>query len=62
MFADFVTIAMDQLINQAAKMRYMCKGRMSVPMVVRTAGRGGHGRGGAAFPEPRGVCCATCRG
>jgi pyruvate dehydrogenase E1 component beta subunit len=34
-FADFLAIALDQLINSAAKMRYMHGGRASVPMVVR---------------------------
>jgi len=34
-FADFIAIALDQLINSAAKMRYMHGGRASVPMVVR---------------------------
>lgn len=34
-FADFLAIALDQLINSAAKMRYMHAGRASVPMVVR---------------------------
>lgn len=35
MFMDFMTVAMDQLVNQAAKLRYMVDGKMSVPMVVR---------------------------
>ncbi len=35
MFADFITVGMDQLVNQAAKMRYMFGGKISVPMVVR---------------------------
>lgn len=35
MFIDFVTVGMDQLINQAAKMRYMFGGKITVPMVVR---------------------------
>jgi acetoin:2,6-dichlorophenolindophenol oxidoreductase subunit beta len=35
MFADFITICMDQLVNNAAKMRYMYDGEISVPMVVR---------------------------
>ena len=46
MYIDFSTIATDQLINQAAKMRYMFGGKMSVPMVMRT--EGGAGRGIAA--------------
>lgn len=35
MFGDFVTVVMDELCNQAAKMRYMFGGKVSVPMVVR---------------------------
>ena len=35
MFVDFLTVGMDQLVNQAAKMRYMFGGRISMPMVVR---------------------------
>lgn len=46
MFSDFMTIAMDQLVNQAAKMRYMFGGKANVPMVVRTPG--GSGTGAAA--------------
>jgi pyruvate dehydrogenase E1 component beta subunit len=37
MFADFIGIAMDQLLNQAAKFRYMFGGKINTPMVVRTA-------------------------
>jgi pyruvate/2-oxoglutarate/acetoin dehydrogenase E1 component len=36
MFNDFTTLAMDQLANQAAKLRFMTGGRAQVPMVVRT--------------------------
>ena len=32
---DFITCAMDEVVNQAAKMRYMTGGQASVPMVVR---------------------------
>lgn len=35
MFMDFVTVAMDQLVNQAAKMRYMFGGKITIPMVLR---------------------------
>lgn len=41
MFIDFVTVAMDQLVNQAAKMRYMFGGNISLPMVVRLPEGGG---------------------
>ncbi len=46
MFIDFTTIAMDQIINQAAKIRYMTGGQAMVPAVFRT--QGGAGTGGAA--------------
>ncbi len=36
MFIDFATLAMDCLVNQSAKYRYMSGGQLSVPMVVRT--------------------------
>lgn len=45
-FSDFITHCMDQLVNQAAKLRYMFGGEASVPMVVRTPG--GAGTGAAA--------------
>jgi acetoin:2,6-dichlorophenolindophenol oxidoreductase subunit beta len=36
MFGDFVTLAMDQLVNQAAKIHYMSAGQFRVPLVLRT--------------------------
>lgn len=36
MWADFMLVALDQLINQAANVRYLTRGRFSAPMVVRT--------------------------
>jgi pyruvate/2-oxoglutarate/acetoin dehydrogenase E1 component len=46
MFSDFITIAMDQLVNQAAKARYQFGGQASVPMVLRAPE--GSGTGAAA--------------
>lgn len=46
MFMDFVTLTMDQIVNQAAKMRYMYGGKASVPLVVRMPA--GSGTGAAA--------------
>lgn len=43
MFSDFMTIAMNEIVNQAAKIRYMFGGKARVPMVIRTAGGGGTG-------------------
>ncbi|MCK4474378.1 alpha-ketoacid dehydrogenase subunit beta [Candidatus Bathyarchaeota archaeon] len=36
MFGDLTTLAMDQIANQAAKLRYMFGGQTSVPLVIRT--------------------------
>lgn len=36
MFGDFITLAMDQIVNQAAKVHYMSGGKWNVPMVFRT--------------------------
>jgi len=41
MLMDYLPIAMDQLVNHAAKFRYMTGGRLSVPMTVRAAVGGG---------------------
>jgi len=46
MFMDFATLAMDQLTNQAAKIRFMLGGAVSVPMVCRAPA--GSGTGAAA--------------
>ncbi|MGB4439091.1 MAG: alpha-ketoacid dehydrogenase subunit beta [Sedimentibacter sp.] len=43
MFIDFFTLGMDQLVNQAAKLRYMSGGKINLPMVVRVAAGGGAG-------------------
>ncbi|MFX0034366.1 MAG: alpha-ketoacid dehydrogenase subunit beta [Candidatus Hermodarchaeota archaeon] len=36
MFADFLTVCMDMIVNQAAKARYMYGGQISVPVTIRT--------------------------
>ncbi len=46
MFIDFLTLALDQLVNQAAKAHFMSGGQLQVPLVVRT--QGGAGQRGAA--------------
>jgi pyruvate dehydrogenase E1 component beta subunit len=45
-FSDFATLAMEQIVNQAAKMRYMLGGQVSVPLVMRFPA--GSGTGAAA--------------
>ncbi len=41
MTINFMLLAMDQIVNQAAKLHYMSGGQISVPMVVRTVTGGG---------------------
>jgi len=41
MFMDFIGVAMDQLYNQAAKLKFMFGGDVSVPLTLTTAGGGG---------------------
>src|SRR3954452_10217764 len=45
-FSDFATLAMEQIVNQAAKMRFMLGGAVSVPLVMRFPS--GSGTGAAA--------------
>jgi pyruvate dehydrogenase E1 component beta subunit len=45
LFMDFALVAADQIINQAAKLRYMAGGTVSVPMVIRAQQGGGRGNG-----------------
>ena len=41
MYEDFLTLSMEQLVNQAAKHRTMSGGQMSVPLTIRTQGGAG---------------------
>jgi len=43
MFMDFLGVCMDQVVNQAAKMRYMYGGTVSVPLTITTAAGAGVG-------------------
>jgi len=45
MYMDFMGIAMDQLVNQAAKVKYMFGGKARVPLVIRTQGGAGRSSG-----------------
>src|ERR1700757_3204908 len=45
MFIDFITLALDQLVNQAAKAHFMSGGQLSVPLVLRTQGGTGQRNG-----------------
>ncbi len=46
MFVDFAAVCLDQIINQAAKFRYMSGGQISVPLTIRAAQGAGAGFGG----------------
>jgi pyruvate/2-oxoglutarate/acetoin dehydrogenase E1 component len=50
MFIDFITLALDQLVNGAAKAHFMSGGQLSVPLVLRTQGGAGH-RSGAQHSQ-----------
>lgn len=50
MFVDFLTLALDQLVNQAAKAHFMSGGQHTVPLVLRTQGGAGQ-RGGAQHSQ-----------
>jgi pyruvate/2-oxoglutarate/acetoin dehydrogenase E1 component len=50
MFADFAAVAWDQIINQAAKYRYLSAGQLGVPLVIR-ASAGAGGRFGAQHSQ-----------
>jgi pyruvate/2-oxoglutarate/acetoin dehydrogenase E1 component len=54
MFGDFMTLAMDSLVNQAAKFWYISNEQGSVPLVVRSA-VGGGGRFGAIHSQTHGT-------
>jgi pyruvate/2-oxoglutarate/acetoin dehydrogenase E1 component len=43
MYIDFANCAMDQIVNQAAKLHYMTGGKVNVPLVIRTQGGAGTG-------------------
>ena len=45
LFMDFALVAADQIVNQAAKLRYMAGGTVSIPMVIRAQQGGGRGNG-----------------
>jgi acetoin:2,6-dichlorophenolindophenol oxidoreductase subunit beta len=50
MFIDFITLALDQLANQAAKAHFMSGGQLTVPLVLRTQGGAGE-RSGAQHSQ-----------
>jgi pyruvate dehydrogenase E1 component beta subunit len=48
MFVDWITLAVDQVVNQAAKVSYMFSGQYKAPLVIRAPSGGGGGKGIAA--------------
>jgi acetoin:2,6-dichlorophenolindophenol oxidoreductase subunit beta len=50
MFVDFITLALDQIVNQAAKAHFMSGGQLNVPLVLRTQGGSGQ-RSGAQHSQ-----------
>ena len=46
MLMNFITVAMDQVVNHAAKLRFMTGGQTHVPLTIRTATGAGFGTGG----------------
>src|SRR5215471_10501288 len=54
MFADFAAVTLDQIVNQAAKMRYLSGGQINVPLTIRAAQGGG-----AGFGAQHSQCCET---
>jgi pyruvate/2-oxoglutarate/acetoin dehydrogenase E1 component len=45
MYMDFLTVCLDPIVNQAAKLRYMTGGRATIPIVFRTQTGAGNGAG-----------------
>src|SRR5260221_2285456 len=52
MFADFAAVTLDQIVNQAAKLRYMSGGQIKVPLTIRAAQGAG-----AGFASQHSQCC-----
>jgi pyruvate dehydrogenase E1 component beta subunit len=57
MFSDFITLAMEQLINQGAKNRFQFGGQGSVPMVLRAPGGSGTGAAEQHSQSPEAWVC-----
>src|SRR5258707_14931268 len=53
-FADFISCGFDQIVNQAASLRYRCGGRVTVPIVIRAPSGGNVGGGLYHSQNPEG--------
>src|SRR5262245_28622443 len=54
MFVDFAAVSLDQIVNQAAKLRYMSGGQLKVPLTIRAAQGAG-----AGFASQHSQCLET---
>ena len=61
MFMDFTTLAIEQLVNQAAKIRFMFGGKAIVPFVLRTAAGSGTGAAAQHSQKSRKLVCTCTR-
>lgn len=57
-YQDFLTVTVDQLVNHAAKQRYMSGGQVAVPLTVRTVGGAGRGAGAQHAQQLEGWFCS----
>lgn len=57
MYSDFIAVCYDQIINQAAKMRYMFGPKVKIPLVIRTAHGGGTGAAAQHSQSLEQMCC-----
>jgi len=57
MFSDFLLVCCDQIVNQAAKLRYMSGEKVSVPLVIRTAAGGGKAAAAQHSQSPEQLFC-----
>ncbi len=57
MFADFMTVAMDAIVNQAAKQHFMTGGQVKVPMVMRAPAGSGTGAAAQHSQSPEAWFC-----
>ncbi len=58
---DFLLLTMDQIVNNAAKWRYMSGGKLKVPLTIRAIIGRGWGQAAAALAEPAGHVRARAR-
>jgi len=57
MYIDFSFLALDQIFNQAAKLRYMTGGQVQIPIVFRTQGGAGRSNAGQHSQSPEALFC-----